>query len=597
MQNIVGIDLGTTNSLIAVTKNGIPEVVRDENGNPLLPSIVHFGDQITVGEAARLHMVERHLDTVYSSKRLMGRGLADVQDERSYLGYKLSDLHESVVHIEAGGKLVTPPEVAAHVLKTLRERAEKALGIQITEAVVTVPAYFNDAQRQATRDAGKIAGIKIRRLVNEPTAAALAYGLGELQQGKIAVFDLGGGTFDISVLSVRDGVFQVLSTNGDTHLGGDDFDRVLVDQVTQTLRNQNINAKEDPELMQAIRLEAERAKIALSNQDLTVIKIRNKNLSFDLELTRTDFEKLIDTVLAKTIEPTKQALQDAGLQPNQIDHVVLVGGSTRVPQVQKRVKDLFQKEPLCTLDPQEVVALGAAVQADIMSGARTDLLLLDVIPLSLGIEAYGGAAEKLIFRNSTIPASASSLFSTPVDNQTTVDLHVVQGEREMAKDCRSLARFQLRGIPPMPAGRPRVEVTFQVDENGILQVTAFEQMSGQRAEIDVMPSYGLTESQVDKMVRDSFENAESDFRERMLSEAITEAETLLRHVGKLLASQKDLVSPDDFGKAEVAQQTLKLAVETQDFATIRSAIEQMEKAGEPLVESAMNQVLESTLKS
>ena len=596
MQNIVGIDLGTTNSLIAVTRNGKPEVLTDESGTSLLPSIVHFGDAITVGEEARKHMVERPYDTVYSSKRLMGRGLADVQDERGYLGYRISDAHEEVVHLNVGNRLVTPPEVAAHILSALRQRAETSLGITVTEAVVTVPAYFNDAQRQATRDAGRIAGLKIRRLVNEPTAAALAYGLGELQQGNIAVFDFGGGTFDISILRVRDGVFQVLSTNGDTHLGGDDFDRALVEQALSTLKSKNIDAKQNPSLMQAIRLEAERAKIELSNQEKTILKILHDDISLDLELSRTDFEKLIDTVLVRTIEPTHEALRDASMTPADIDHVILVGGSTRVPQVQKRVRDLFDKEPLCSIDPQEVVALGAAVQADIMSGNRTDLLLLDVIPLSLGIEAYGGAVEKLIFRNSTIPASASSLFSTPVDNQTSVDLHVVQGEREMARDCRSLARFQLRGIPAMPAGRPRVEVTFQVDENGILQVSAMEKVSGLRAEIDVMPSYGLTESQVDAMVRASFEHAEEDFRERMTSEAITDGETLIRHVGKLLASNESSVSPEDFANATNAKADLEVALQSRDYGLIRSAIEQMEKAGEPLVEAAMNKVLESTIK-
>src|SRR5271166_6636597 len=531
---IVGIDLGTTNSLVAFMQGDSPFVIPGEYSLNLVPSVVALDerDQIIVGSAARKYLIEPPERAVYSFKRLMGRGLEDIREELQLFPFRLApDLQAGeVLRFKLGNKTYTPPEISAFILRQLKRNAERYFGAPVSKAVITVPAYFNDAQRQATKDAGRIAGLEVLRLVNEPTAASLAYGLDKKQNGIVAVYDLGGGTFDISILKLHDGIFEVIATNGDTHLGGDDIDNLLIRIALDDIRGDiGIDLSRNGEAVATIRKAVIEAKIALSSQATTKLDIKLPGgKQYRREITRGQFEQLIRPVIDRTVGPCKQALKDAGLKPEQIEEVVVVGGSTRIPKVHALVEELFQRKPHTDLNPDEVVALGAAVQANILGGgseATENMLLLDVTPLSLGIEVAGGVTDKIILRNSTIPASATQFYTTQIDGQANVAIHVLQGERELAKDCRSLARFDLKGIPAMAAGMARIEVKFLIDANGILHVSAREQRSGKESEIQVQPSYGLTDEQVEGMILDSFDSAEEDFRQRQVIEARNEAAT------------------------------------------------------------------------
>ena len=617
---VVGIDLGTTNSLVAYMEGDTPVVIPGVDGSNLVPSVVAldsipvpmpagYRPTVTVGNSARKALIQTPERVIYSVKRLMGRGLEEVQEELKLFPFHLAGDTEAgeVPRIQLGELRFTPPEISAYILRQLKRNAERFFSAPVTQAVITVPAYFNDAQRQATKDAGRMAGLEVLRLVNEPTAAALAYGLDRAKVGTIAVYDLGGGTFDISILKLRDGIFEVQSTNGDTHLGGDDIDNLLLAIALNEIHAEHgVDLRQHPGAVQAVRRAAIEIKIQLSTESRSRFDIELPNGDrYQREIPRAVFEMLIEPVLKRTVGPCKQALADAGITTEQIDEVVLVGGSTRIPAVRQLVDELFHltargKKPHTELNPDEVVALGAAVQANILTGSSKstdEMLLLDVTPLSLGIEALGGTVARIIQRNSTIPASATEHFTTGVDGQTNVAIHVVQGERELAADFRSLARFDLKGIPSMSAGLPRIEVKFLIDADGILHVTAREQRSGMAAQIEVKPTYGLTDEQVESMILDSFDNAETDFAKRLLIEARNEAETILAAVERAPENPAwSQLTSDEKTAIKLASDYLNKVKLTEDSAAIREATLILDHATRRFAELMMEAAVSSALR-
>jgi molecular chaperone DnaK len=584
MSKIIGIDLGTTNSCVSVLEGGEPTVITNPEGGRTTPSVVAFSkdEDRLVGQTAKRQAVTNPENTIFSIKRFMGRMFKEVSNEISEVPYNVDKNSNGAVIVKANEKEYTPPEISAMVLQKLKQDAEEYLGSKILDAVITVPAYFNDSQRQATKDAGKIAGLNVRRIINEPTAAALAYGMDKKKDEKIAVFDLGGGTFDVSILELGDGVFEVKASNGDGHLGGDDFDQKVINWIAEEFKKSDgIDLREDPMALQRLKEAGEAAKKELSSSKQTDINLpfvtadASGPKHLNLNLTRAKFDELVNDLVDRTIDPCKKAMSDAGLSPSDIDEVILVGGSTRIPSIQEKVKEIFGKEPNKSVNPDEVVALGAAIQGGVLAGDVDDVLLLDVTPLSLGIETLGSVSTKLIERNTTIPTKKSQVFSTAADNQTTVEIHVLQGEREMASDNKTIGRFHLSDIPPSPRGVPQIEVTFDIDANGILNVGAQDKATGKEQSIRIEASSGISESEIEKMINDSKKNEQKDKEKRKKIDISNQSEHLIYEIEKSIKENDDKLSSEDKSMINDKLENLRKSKESGNVGDMKKALEEL----------------------